>query len=609
MGFFLDKFIFFITLLKCILIHEKKDFKKNISYLEFYIKNINFFKYLLFLINRKKFNPLNSKSFQKFINNNKKKWQKLNLNELNTNQHILVESLVNHPGYILSNAIISIFLKKIFKDKIIGVIRKGDIKSEVVFRSFGINDFIYYGNLSFLNKVIYNYKSLKLLKKNKRVSNIINLKYKNIDVGLTSYDSYIRYSGNPTLEKVNCELIISLSEALYSCDFFSNILTQNNKIKKSVQAETSFIPLSCLFQICLKNKIQVFAKIGIDRFALRKYTHFKQRFSIRGKISQNLFDEIYENHKSKAINEVEKLHNRKFKTGIFGMNIGMYNFKKLPSGKTILEIVDQENNTKLNQNTLIYDKQSITKLFNWDNKKIVVFFLSYLIDNNYPHGYRINFKDSYSWNYFVLKQIPKLKNVNWIIKDHPLKKKYGYPKKNFREIILNLERKYKHIKSWPQNIDNKSLVDITDVALTSSGTVGIEYPSYGVNAVFSEKSPYSNLNFMKMIKSKKNIIKTMKNIHKIKKPTNTFIEKCKIYSFIFEILIKQKCSLLPNHVVFRSIDEDEFWKICNKRINNFTFSKDIFFKMLKKQLMFNLRHTVNYNLINFKKKRFNDFED
>ena len=101
----------------------------------------------------------------------------------------------------------------------------------------------------------------------------------------------------------------------------------------------------------------------------------------------------------------------------------------------------------------------------------------------------------------------------------------------------------------------------------------------------------------------------MKNIHNIKKPTNKFVEKCKIYSFIFDILIKQKCSLLPNYIASRSLDEDEFWKKCNKRINNFTFSKDIFFKMLKKQLMFNLRHTVNYNLINFKKKRFNDFED
>ena len=232
-----------------------------------------------------------------------------------------------------------------------------------------------------------------------------------------------------------------------------------------------------------------------------------------------------------------------------------------------------------------------------------------MIDNNFPHGHRINFKDSYIWNSFVLKQIPKLKKVNWIVKDHPGKPKYGYPKKNFREIILNLEKKHKHIKSWPQNIDNKSLINITDVALTSSGTVGIEYPAHGVNAVFSEKSPYSNLNFMKMIKSRRKIMKTMKNIHKIKKPTKTFIEKCKIHSFILEILIRPKCSLLPSYVVSRSIDEAEFWKKSNKKINNFEFSKDVVFKMLKKQLMFNLRHTVNYNITNFKKKKFNDFED
>ena len=244
----------------------------------------------------------------------------------------------------MGNSIVSIFLKKIFKSKIIGIIRKGDIKSEVVFRSFGINNLIYYRNLNFLNRVIYNYKSLKLLRKNKKVDDIVKLKYQNIDVGLTSYDSYIRYSGNPTLEKVNSELVTFLSEALYACDFFSNILAQNNKIKKCVQAESSFIPLSCLFQNCLKNNVQVFSRLGGNKFTLRKYTHWKQRFSFLGKVSQNLFDEIYKNHKSKAIKEVEKLQKRKFKTGTFGMLTGMLNFKKLFSGKTILEVADQESN-------------------------------------------------------------------------------------------------------------------------------------------------------------------------------------------------------------------------------------------------------------------------
>ena len=114
---------------------------------------------------------------------------------------------------------------------------------------------------------------------------------------------------------------------------------------------------------------------------------------------------------------------------------------------------------------------------------------------------------------------------------------------------------------------------------------------------------------MKMVKSKKKILQTLKKIHKISGPTKLFSEKCKIYTFIREILLRQRCTLLPNYVSARNIDEAEFWKLCTKAIYKFQFSKDIFFKMLKKQLKFNSRHTVNYNMINFKNKIFNDFTD
>ena len=42
----------------------------------------------------------------------------------------------------MSNAIISKFLSKINNNEIIGFIRDGDLKSEIIFRSFGIQKFI-----------------------------------------------------------------------------------------------------------------------------------------------------------------------------------------------------------------------------------------------------------------------------------------------------------------------------------------------------------------------------------------------------------------------------------------------------------------------------------
>ena len=42
---------------------------------------------------------------------------------------------------------IAFYLKEIFKENIVSIIRQGDIKSELIFRSFGVKKFFYYINL------------------------------------------------------------------------------------------------------------------------------------------------------------------------------------------------------------------------------------------------------------------------------------------------------------------------------------------------------------------------------------------------------------------------------------------------------------------------------
>lgn len=597
--------MFYLNLLICVIIQLKKGLKKNISYLEFFFKNINIFKFFLFRID-KNVNPFYSSKFVKYININKNKLQKINT-KINNNQNILVESFINQPAYTVSNAIISFYLKQIFKGEITTILREGDIKSEIIFRSFGVKKFIYYKNQNFIQKIVYNYKALKFLNKKNNINSIVKLKYNNINLGLTAYDSYIRYVGNPTLEKVNLEFVTFVSEGLYACDYFSKLLKKSN-FKKLVQSETSFIPLSCLFQVSLSKKIEVFSRFGKEKFTVRRYTDLKQCFSERGRISQKLFDIIYKKYKEKALLISNKIQNIKLKTGSFGMDITMYKFKRNSAGKKILELID-EKKIKSKQKIFV-NKNYINNLFDWKNKKIAVFFLSYLIDGNFPFGYRENFKDTYSWTKFIFDKIPKIKNVNWIIKDHPITKVYGQePKIDFNDKINELEKNYNHIKRWPKHISNDSLLKITDIALTSSGTVGIEYPAYRVRSVYTEKSSYSNLNFMKMIKSKKKITKVIKNFHKLDKPKSELINKCKLYLFIRESLIGEKPPLLPDYVASRNIIDDEFWDLCIKKIAKLKLSKDVFFQMLKKQVKFKSRHTLNYKIINFNNTIFDDFKD
>jgi len=579
---FLNKFI------KSFLIFEKKELKKKFSLVEYFIKNINLIDYFFFIFDKNKYNPIKSIDFKNYININKKKWKNNKINNLKSNNSILVETFINHAAYTLSNIVTSAYLNNIYNMKMVGLIRNYDLKSEVIFRSFGVRNFIYFKNPNIFYRVKYILKSLKILSNQKDFKRVNKLKYKNIDVGLTAYDTYIRYLGIPTLEKINCEFIVFFAEALYSCDFFINEFNKNHEIKKSVQGETQFSPLNILFQVSLKNKIEVFSRSGLESFTLRKYTNWKQRYSYRGSISQKLFNEVFKKNKKKSINYIKKIYKNKIKINMFGLD----------------DVVLGLSNKKLTFVT----KDKLLKKFRWKNKKIVVFFLSHLLDGNFNFGFRKNFKDIYSSTKFIIEKISKVNQVNWIIKKHPNHDHFK-SKIDFDKEIINLEKKFNHIKLLPENIDPSSLLKIADTALTASGSVGVEYPAFGIRSIFYEKSYYSNLNFLNYAKSKKNLLFELQNIHKSQKLKKLFIEKCQVYLFIKDILIKSESSLIPEYIPSRKINENFFWKRALKKVKMFKFSKDLFYSMLQKQIKYNLRHTINFNFTKLSKKKYNDFYD
>jgi hypothetical protein len=581
------KLIFFV--LRCIFLSEKKELKKQIGYLNFFIKNVNLIKYILFLFNRKDINPIKMYGFQEYINQNKKKWIKIKSKNINTTKSILVENFINQAAYGVSNVIIGKFLKNLNNNQLVGFIRLGDIKGEVLFRSFGINQFIYFKNKNFFQRIKYIFIALNKIGKKKNIKQFCKLKISSIDIGLPSYDSYIRYTGNPTVNKINEELVIFLADTIYSYDYFKDLIIKNQSIKSSIQSETAFSPLNIFFQLCLKNKIEVFSRLGTNSFAVRRYNNESQKYNYRANISQKIFDEIYKNFKSKSLKGIKKYYKKLEEKGFFGQ--------------------DQRIRAKLKGNLNKISKKELINKFNWNiNKKIGVFFFNHLIDVNFHSGPRTIFKDNYTWSNFMLNKMKNLNNINWIIKDHPSQPFYK-SKLNFDEKVAKLCNKYQHIRYFPTKYDPSSLKSITNVAITSHGTTGIEYPSFGVPSIYAENSFYSNLNFTHKISNLKKLDYILKNLHKLKKPSQEIINKSKVFLYIRYELLQSNCSLLAPHDTSRQINENEFWINNKKRIKNFNFRNDEFYRMFKFQMKNGLRHTVNLNKLKIKDKKYNDFDE
>ena len=581
---------FIIFLFEGIFIFEKKELKRKYDLVIYFFKNISLIEYIKFFFNRNDYNPIKIQEFKEYIKTVRKKklFTSNNCEKKNIKEKIYVETFINHPAYTLSNVIVAKYLQKLKGGQVIGIIRKNDLKSEILFRAYGVNNFSYFYGPNFFLRIFYLIKSIVININLADFKKSINFKYNSIDVGLTSYDTYIRYLGKPTINKIDTQFLIFFAESLYATDFFQKkLFFDRNKKTSLIQSETQFHPLNNLFQVCLKNKTEVFSRSGLEEFTLRHYNNWQQRYSYRGSFSQKLFNFVFSKFRKKSLMYFESLYQKKIRKKMFGVDeviLGLNRNKKILISKSKFIM-----KKKLNRNP------------------IVIFFLTHLLDGNFNYGYRKNFKDIYSSTKFLIDLISKTDEINWIIKKHP-NEGYFKAKLDFSSRIDKLVKKKKNITMFDEKYDASSLLNIADLAFTVSGSVGVEYPSFGINTVFYEKSYYSNLDFFKIEKPKNITTKFIKRNIKKKLPKN-YIEKCKTYIFIKDIVAKSRSSLIPSYIPSRKLNEKVFWKNSKNLVNIYDQNKDNFYHMFKKQLRFKMRHTINLNLVDTKSSIFSDYND
>jgi len=183
--------IFNITLiLSCVYFH----FKKKINFyltnsLNFY-KNINLKNFLINKFLKKEIGYFKNEKFNDFVVKNSNFWKKQNI-KIKGSENILVEGFVNHQGYALSNCVIANYLKKIFKRKTIGLIKKNNHHGIKILESYNIDNIIIVEEPNIFERIKAAIISIKIIGKNHNIDQILRLKYKKTDAGLSAYDSFI----------------------------------------------------------------------------------------------------------------------------------------------------------------------------------------------------------------------------------------------------------------------------------------------------------------------------------------------------------------------------------------------------------------------------------
>ena len=572
-------FLFFLKEIEILIL-------KIVRFFKIVLNNFNFYNFILFKFNRN-INPSNNKFFKHYTSENRKIWKENKIKK--KNKKILVTSFVHaHPAYPHGNSIIGKYLEEYFNADLIGFCDSHDHLSEIIMRSFGVNLFFYLYERNPLVKLFYFLSALKIICSFKNIYDFLNYKYNKIDLGKIVYDDVIRRSGHPTISDVSFKLCLHFSSALNISDQYKRILN-NSKIDGIVQSETQFCPSGIIFQQSLANKIKVYSREGAGKkMSIKKFSSFSERYTPRKQPSKRIFKLIFKNHRRKAA------------------YIGYKTTITRLSGSTKEE--DVRDGKWAHHNKKIYSKIDICKKYKWDKKKpIVIIFSHSLIDGNYSQGSRI-FKDNLTWLRETLSHIKNQDKFNWLIKPHPMDWYYQFAKTSteieYKKIIGN----DKHVRICPKDLSSISISKIVRAAVTSHGSVDLEYSCLGIPVVTAGRTPFSYLKINHITKSKKKYFYYLNNIHKLSKPRAIQIDMARVASFIYSILNKTKNDLIPYHLNTRYVDKDKFYKDCTKLIKNYSRSNDRFKKMSFFQFKNNISQTVNLeafdNLLKNKNKNY-----
>lgn len=450
---------------------------------------------------------------------------------MKTNKLILIEFHGWKSDHYCYHLILKAFLKK-FQYKIIAYATYPNFFSDKNF--FNLNFFLwFFGNL--LNiKTFKTYRSIGVEKIFKpsiskihikksiaylknyydklNITNykISNFKVKNTFLGDILYDSYLKSGNYYTLDPYS-KNFKKFFENFLSLYFYWEEYFHLNKIEVVVVSHSTYLSAIPARIAAIKNKKTLI--VGVDKvYQLNKNNLSSHKEYL---FYRNIFNNLGPAQKNKLL-----FKSRKFiKKLLIGEVNPHLHFNK---NKNYLKFKFANKNNKI--------------LVNSSKKKILISPHS-LSDSPHVRGNFI-FNDFYEWLIFLFES-SKNSKYEWYIKLHPNYINYfDNTHAVIKELVLN---KYKHINWIDPKIRNFQLIkEGINVVLTVHGSVGAEFPYYGIPVVnASLNNPHINYNFNFNPRTLEEYSATLKKLHLLKINKKKILNELLEYHSINNIYLDQ----------------------------------------------------------------------
>lgn len=348
---------------------------------------------------------------------------------------------------------------------------------------------------SFSKKKTHYYElARQLIIENGNLEKFERIRYRNILIGDTVYDSFIRGNNLPTLYFDHPDLLEKLANTIRYVDLLYDYYAQN-RVAAVCIIETTYI-LAIPGRVALEFGIDVFVITHASFFRLNKQEYFGFH---EFKYFKQVFESLPESIKSWGRLTAQSLLSTKLESAGFKID-SRVSFSHFPVGSVF----------KL--------QQPIRLLVSAHD----------FFDSPHRVGYGL-FSDFYDWLTF-LRSIALKTDYQWFVRPHPNSRKWN------EEVLKELFDGIPTVSILSPTLPNSELTEFNfSAVLTVFGTVGAEWPLYGV-PVINGSLNHKHLNIFGNITptSKEDYVHILSNLSSLE-----FIESNSEHSWCEYVFMKE----------------------------------------------------------------------
>lgn len=363
---------------------------------------------------------------------------------------------------------------------------------------------------------------------------VAGLEFEGLPVGDLVYDSYLRGTGSPTIERLDEALVSRIADGLLRFRVYRDLFDRYD-VAAVISAHVVYNYFGMLTRVALSRNVTVTQDLGINPIRLKKMDHFSTARLPLDHFSPSEFDSVFRYERSEAL---------EFANAYMERRIG---------GRQDLGYQDAVHGAYGSTRRLC-TREDICRDLGWDVDKPIVTIMSHVFFES-PHSIPDTlYHDIHQWLKETLEIAARNPHIQWLLKPHPDHKYFNENLSQSPLLVTGEEAIQRllephadrpNIGLCPNDLNTASVMGFSKAIVTNYSSAGYEFASQGIPVVIASRAPYARLGFTIEPRTREEYESVLGNLHAAAPLTDEQRERALTYAYLF--LCKSRCAstLLP----------------------------------------------------------------